>query len=354
MDADEVSHALGFTTFIETCGDVYAVTATDSLPGMSYVIPVEKQKGKLVAQSASIVDWSAWGGLWRSGGGTVSPWNTYLSGEMHEPDGLDFLGYQCITGFSSCFKSQAEQSFDDAIHFLRYHDIYLEDLENKFAPIGQNFNPYQFGYAYEIRVNKQGCVHPEKFMTLGRFSHGGITVMPDGKTVYMTDYTSGRAVGGGLYRFVAKKANDLSSGTLYAAKLKSMEGSSEKFKVDWIKLGKANNKDLVERAADIRFTDIFDYIPSSRSCRLEKINVKSELMCLSIKPGMDKYAAFFETRRYAALKGATIELANTKGITFDAFSARLYFSFSSISTRDKIMLQVQPPSQVSCLIQYPL
>lgn len=337
-DSNEVSHAFGFSTFLESCGTTYAVISTDSLPGMSYVIPLEKTKNKLEADAATIVDWSSWGGLWRSGGGTVSPWNTYVSGETHEPDGLDLLGYQCITGFSSCFKSQAERSFDDSIHFLRYHDIYIADLENKFEPIAQNFNPYEFGYAYEIRINKDGCVRPEKFMTLGRFSHGGISIMPDGKTVYMTDYTTGRDVGGGLFRFVAKKANDLSSGTLYAAKFKATK-ESQQFKVDWIKLGKADNDELIERAKDIRFTDMFDYIPSSRNCRLDQINVKSQLMCLRVKPGMEKWAAFFETRRYAALQGATVELANTRGITFDAFSARLYFSFSSISARDKIMLQ---------------
>ena len=310
---------------------------------MTYVIPLDEKKNKLEADSASIVDWTALGGLWTSGGGTVSPWTTHLSGEIHEPDALDFLGYQCITGFSSCFKSQAEQSFDASIKFLRYQGIYIKDLKNKFDEIGKKFNPYNFGYAYEIRVNKNGCVRPEKFYTLGRFSHGGITVMPDGKTVYMTDYTNGRAVGGGLFRFVASVKHDLSAGTLYAAKIKSSSGSSEQFKVEWIKLGSATNKELQTIGRDMKFTEMFDYIPSAKNCRLTQINVKSEIMCLRVKPGMEKWAAFFETRRYAALKGATIELANTKGITFDEFSAKIYLSFTSVSSRDRIMLQVDDP-----------
>lgn len=338
----EISHSLGYSSFLESCGSIYAIASTNSLPGMTYVVPLKRSKGKLKPASVTVVDWKQWGGLWRSGGGTNTPWTTHLSGEIHEPDALDFLGYQCITGFSSCFKSQAEQSFDDSIHFLRYHGIYIQDLKNKFAPIGKKFNPYDFGYAYDIRINKQGCVHAEKYMTLGRFSHGGVSIMPDGKTVYMTDYTSGRTVGGGFFRFVAKEKYDLTSGTLYAAKFKAVSGSSEKFKIEWIKLGKANNKELVKAAKSIRFTDMFDYIPSAKNCRLTKINVKSQIQCLRVKPGMEKWAAFFETRRYAALKGATIELANTRGITFDKFSARLYYSFSSISSRDKIMLQVRP------------
>lgn len=340
VSSNDVAHSLGFSTLFETCDQVYAITATDSLPGMNYVVSLEQQKNRqLVADTAMNVDWSNWGGLWRSGSGVVTPWTTYMSGEIREPDALDFLGYQCITGFSSCFKSQAEQSFDDSIRFLRYHDIYIQDLKNKFDPIGKNFNPYNFGYAYEIRINKKGCISPTKYLTLGRFSHGSISIMPDGKTVYMTDYTLGRSVGGGFFRFVASKPNDLSKGTLYAAKFKSTEGS-DKFKVNWIKLGKANNDELIQQAKKLRFTDMFDYIPSAKSCRLTQINIKSEIECLRVRPGMEKWAAFFETRRYAALQGATIELANTKGLTFDVFSARLYVSISSISSRDNIMLQV--------------
>eukprot|EP00210_Caulerpa_lentillifera_P005859 g5603.t1 len=336
---NEVTHRLGFTSLLNSCGTVYAVTATNSVPGMNYVVELGQQKKQLTPISAAIVDWSLWGGLWRSGGGTVSEWNTYISGEIHEPNALDFLGYQCITGFSSCFKSQAEDSFYESIRFLRYNGVYVKDLKNRFEAIEKNFNPYNFGYAYEVRVNKEGCVNPQKYLTLGRFSHGGISIMPDGKTVYMTDYTEGRSVGGGFYRFVADKAQDLTSGSLYAAKFESIPGSNSRFKVNWILLGHASNEELRQRARKLKFIDIFDYIPSVKSCRLNQINVKSELMCLRVKKGMEKYAAFFETRRYAALKGATIELANTKGITFDAFSARLYFSFSSITSRDRIMLQ---------------
>jgi len=197
-DENEISHSLTFSSMIDSCGSIYAVTSTNSLPGMKYMIALDQKKDVLTASSASIVDWKDWGGLWRSGGGTISPWTTHISGKIHEPDALDFLGYQCITGFSSCFKSQAERSFDDSIHFLRYHDIYVQDLENKFAPPGDNFNPYQFGYVYEIKVVEDGCVQPIKYMNLGRISPGGISIMPDGKTVYMTDFTNGRSVGGGF------------------------------------------------------------------------------------------------------------------------------------------------------------
>lgn len=101
------------------------------------------------------------------------------------------MGYACITGFSSCFKSQEEDAFTISINFIRYFGVYFEDLDNDFTEMSKVFNPYNYGYAYEVKVDESGCVKPKKYLTLGRFSHGGFTIMPDNKTVYMTDYTTG-------------------------------------------------------------------------------------------------------------------------------------------------------------------
>lgn len=76
--------------------------------------------------------------------------------------------------------------------FIRYFNKYFDDLENKFQKLSDLFNPYNYGYAFEIDVDKHGCTSPTKLMTLGRFSHGDITIMPDGKTVYMVDTTAGK------------------------------------------------------------------------------------------------------------------------------------------------------------------
>src|SRR5690606_40840621 len=73
-------------------------------------------------------------------------------------------------------------------------------------------NPYDYGYIVEI-TDPTGAPTPVKHFTLGRYSHENAVVMPDQKTVYMSDD------GGGviLFKFVADAAGDLSSGTLYAA-----------------------------------------------------------------------------------------------------------------------------------------
>lgn len=176
-------------------------------------------------------------------------------------------------------------------------------------------------------------------MTLGRFSHGDISIMPDQRTVYMLDHTTGRDIGGGFFRFIAKRAGDLTSGTLYAAKLKPVLGTLEKFTISWIELASASNGELFLKSNSLKFTDMFEYIPAARNCRLRTVNVKSTVECLDHKKDAEKWGAFFETRRFAALKGATIEFANAKGLTFDRNTNKLFMSINRISRRDKIMLQ---------------
>ncbi|CAD7699540.1 unnamed protein product [Ostreobium quekettii] len=332
-------HRFAFTSLINMCDKVFSIGVVDALPAVSYVFTLVENGTALETVSASYIDWSEWGGLWQSGGGVMSPWNTHLGGEAFEPNGQNFRGFGCLTGFSSCFKSRAEDDFSTSLQFLRYFDRYVDDLDNSFPKLAEAFNPYAYGYAYEVKVNKFGCAKPMKHLTLGRFSHGAQVVMPDQKTVYMTDWTTGREVGGGLFKFIADTEADLSSGTLYAAKFKPVRGNLNKYGVSWIELGSANNDELVEASQNITFEDMFTSIPPSKTCKLQEIFVKSGLECLEVKEGMETMAAFFETRRYAALQGASIELANTQGLTFDPNSGKAVISFTRISQKEKVMVQ---------------
>ena len=54
--------------------------------------------------------------------------------------------------------------------------------------------------------------------------------------------------------------------------------------------------------------------------------------CLKVKEGMELAASRLETRRYAALQGATVELRKEEGITYDADHNRLYVAISEISS----------------------
>jgi hypothetical protein len=53
--------------------------------------------------------------------------------------------------------------------------------------------------------------------------------------------------------------------------------------------------------------------------------------CLTVKEGMEVVASRLETRRYAALMGATTELRKEEGITFDADNGKLYSAMSEVA-----------------------
>lgn len=94
----------------------------------------------------------------------------------------------------------------DVTSFMAYWGIYPADmtLEN----VRDNFFPYLYGYATELAVSADGVAAPQKWYTLGRFSHEMCSVMPDSRTVYCSDDSTG----GAFYKFVADAAGDLSYG----------------------------------------------------------------------------------------------------------------------------------------------
>lgn len=173
-------------------------------------------------------------------------------------------------------------------------------------------------------------------------SHELSYVMPDNKTVYMSD--DGDNVG--LFMYVADEAMDLSSGTLYAAKWhqkSSLNGGSAY--ISWIELAHATDAEIrayldpdddVTTNDSLNFTDIFDVEEPNASNECPTVgflpaNTSFGLECLRVKAGMDKAAAYLETRRYAGMMGATTEFRKEEGITFDAANNKLYVGMSQIA-----------------------
>ena len=52
--------------------------------------------------------------------------------------------------------------------------------------------------------------------------------------------------------------------------------------------------------------------------------------CLKLKTGMEKAAAFLESRRYLAYMGGTVELSKFEGLTIDPINKKLYGAMSQI------------------------
>ncbi|MBG6081924.1 secreted PhoX family phosphatase [Rubrivivax gelatinosus] len=275
------------------------------LPSPIAVLTLDQDKstGKLKLVKYHNVDTSGVKGLWITCGASLSPWGTHLSSEEYEPDAFD----QGALGQSlAVLKGFSQNLFGDA----------------------STANPYDYGHMPEVTVNKDGTGTIKKHYCLGRISHELIQVMPDQRTALMGD----DATNGGLFMFVADKAKDLSSGTLYVAKYTSVLNATSTGTISWIKLGSATSaeiKALVD--GGIKATDIMDSRTADPGdASYTKIVLNKKSLWVKVKPGMEKAAAFLETHRYAALMGGSLSFTKMEGTTVDIKDKKAYSAISAI------------------------
>jgi len=270
--------------------------------------------GELSIKKLWQLDMSSINGGWVHCAGSVTPWNTHLASEEYEPDAR-----QLVTGADALADGYAAP-------FLEYYN-------NDTA----KWNPYQLGWPIEVAIDATNTT-PQASLTkhysVGRMAFELSYVMPDQKTMYMTD--DGTNVG--FYMYIADTAGDLSAGTLYAMKWNqtSAEGQGAA-DITWVELGHATDDEIeayVDGDNTVTFADIFDTAtPASGVCpsgftSINQNGVGQE--CLKLKPGMEKVASRLETRRYAAMMGATTEMRKEEGLTFDPTRNKLYVSISEI------------------------
>ncbi|MBS4201258.1 DUF839 domain-containing protein [Bacillus sp. FJAT-49732] len=266
----------------------------------------DPKTGELEEKSVKKIDFSAVNGLWIPCNGSLSPWNTHLGSEEYEPDARQFLDATSKT------RSQVET----------FAQFYFGDKSKA--------NPYFYGFTPEISVDHNGNASVVKHYSTGRLSHELAKVMPDNKTVYFGD-DGGNT---GLFMYVADKAKDLSAGTLYSAKFNQTGtengGAGD---LDWINLGHATDKE-VEKIINsgITFKDIFETseVPAKGFTAIKQYSY-GKVEYLKLKPGKEKAAAFLETRRYAAMLGATTEFNKMEGVTLNQKDSKLYIAISDQS-----------------------
>jgi len=144
--------------------------------------------------------------------------------------------------------------------------------------------------------------------TLGRMAHENPVIMPDHKTVYLTDDGGSKA----FFKFVADNAGDLSSGTLYAAKMAqdaTRDVSKAGFDITWIELGHASNAEIEAWINEYDDIDRGDYVDGGNSYITD-----AEIEDWAQNGiGDDRYA-FIESLKAAAAKGATVEFNKMEGI----------------------------------------
>jgi len=274
-------------------------------------IDQNKRSGTLAVTDYNNISFAAGNGLWIPCAGSLSPWNTHLGSEEYEPDAKTREGLPAAadTGDDTDINSFSQYFFGNA----------------------STANAYNYGLVPEVRVQNDGSTKVEMHYAMGRIARELADVQPDGRTVYMGDD------GGftGLFMFVADRTNDLSQGTLYAGKwIQTSPDGTDGGEADltWIRLGHASDAEIKQMVDDgIKFSDIFSVSnidPGDAS--YTKVHTYMGTEWLKLKDSMAKAAAFLETRRYAALQGATTEFNKFEGVTHNAADHKTYVVMSRV------------------------
>lgn len=274
-----------------------------TLPSPIAVLTLDQDPatGKLTLVKYHNVDTSQAQGLWITCGSSLSPWNTHLSSEEYEPDAA-FISENKV------FKAFSKNLFGD------------ESIAN----------PYHYGHLPELTVNPDGTGTVVKHYCLGRISHELIQVMPDNRTAIMGDDSTN----GGFFMFVADKEKNLSSGTLYVAKLGdgfSVNPADPGAKLSWIKLGHATSDEIEKLANTLKPSDIMDVRRADpNDASFAKVFYNGVANWIKLKPGMEKAAAFLETHRYAYLMGGSMGFTKMEGTTVNIKDKVAYSALQNI------------------------
>lgn len=305
----KISNNNDFSSLLPIGDKLFMVSQFETRPAAMYITELEKtENGHLKAISTKNIDMSHINGLWVPCAGSVTPWNSHLSSEEYEPNARAVKADGSINSY-----------------YAPMADYYGGDLKA--------LNPYDYGWTPEVKVlNENGDTSIEKHYAMGRFAHELAYVMPDEKTVFLSDDGTNVA----LYMFIADEKRDLSAGILYAAKWTQTSskgaGSAD---LTWVNLGHSTNA-TIQKALDkkIKFNDIFESASANdMQCPSDfsSINTTMKHECLKIKPGMEEIASRMESRRYAAIKGATTEFRKMEGISFNEEANTLYLGMSAIA-----------------------
>jgi len=320
-----VGSGLDYTSILQKNGSLYMVSQFECQIGALYMAELEQNKdtGVLSVKDDSLefISQKAGFGGYVHCAGQRTPWESHLGSEEYEPNARAVLeDTNETTGLTG--------------------NKYYDEVAKYWGGDISKASPYYYGWTPEVIINAEGMAEYTKHYALGRMSHELSFVMPDKKTVYLSD--DGTNVG--FFMFKADKAEDLSSGTLYAAKwaqTSSVNGGSAD--ISWIELGSATNaqiKAIVDPDGNVNtndapvFTDIFetaDVTDGTCPTGFTSVNTSAYNECLKVKSGMDTAAAFLETRRYAAYKGATTEFRKEEGITYSPEHNKLFVAMSAIA-----------------------
>lgn len=303
----QVSNRPDFNAYVAT-GDHegYLFTAWEDRPGgMSRVRLTRSGDGKwsTVGSDFMMIDFSAVGGTWLNCFGTLSPWGTPLSSEELDLTDTDRW---------------------NSPRYAREHGV-----ETLASYKGAYPNPYDYGYIVEIS-DPAGSSVPVKHFAMGRFGHENSVVMPDRRTVYLSDDGTGAV----FFKFVADAPGDLSAGTLFAAKVTQLAGPGAPagrtdLGIRWIRLAHGRDGEIRRWVREYDGITIADYAPGGNSYIGD-----AEVAAWAAGDAVDDRAAFLETRKAAVAKGASGEFEKMEGVNINlegAADGRLPYMYMAMS-----------------------
>ncbi|MCT9096845.1 PhoX family protein [Haloarchaeobius sp. HME9146] len=288
----------GFVPFPGDRNQGYLYTAWEQIPAAVSRLHLQNTAEGWTVLGGENLDLRPVEGLWNTCFGTVSPWGTPLLSEEYEPPAANW--------YAGATWRDAHESVE------RY--------------LGRPGNPYRYGWIVEVTDPLARTPGTEKRFALGRFSHENAVVMPDQRTVYLSD----DAAGGVLFKFVADSPGDLTAGTLFAARLTQDSGSDSGrvgFDVEWVRLAHGTEREIASWVTEydgqgtggryITRKDVQEWAAGNRR---------------------DDRAAFLESRRAAVAKGATAEWNKMEGINVRPGAEPGDFLYIAVSSVQGTML----------------
>ncbi|WP_321275848.1 PhoX family protein [Thiomicrorhabdus indica] len=324
---DGAGSGMDHVSILEKGDKLYMVSQFECATGSIYMNELQQSAGgalSVVPGTLQFVSQKDGFGGWVHCAGMTTPWQSHLGSEEYEPD--------------------AKDPSDNG---------YFQDVtENYWSGDASKNHPYYYGWTPEVDIDASGNPVYTKHYSMGRLAHELAYVMPDERTVYLTD--DGTDVG--LFMFVADTAKDLSTGTLYAAKWNQTENNTKgrggEADLTWINMGHASNADIkalidpdnnVQTADGINFSNIFateDEVdgtcPSADFTFIDTANGNECVKLLDVNGDSSvdandiALASRLETRRTAAMLGATTEFRKEEGVSFNARDNKLYIAMSEV------------------------
>ncbi|MGB2170608.1 MAG: alkaline phosphatase PhoX [Poseidonia sp.] len=306
--------------------NAYVPATTDGLRGFLYTAWEDRPAGisqldiewnltssKWDVLNSKMLDLSDINGGWVLCFGSISPWGTPLFSE-------------------ELYFDNTERWNDESFRY-HYDQTRLADY------LGHYPNPYDYGYIIEIENADSADPDLNRHLAMGRFSHENAEVMPDEKTVYLTDDGYDTV----LYKFIANTAGDLSAGTLYAAHVsqdENRDASTAGFDVNWIELASSSSAEVQTWIDEYDGITTADFVAGENSYISDaEINDWAEAKLNDdingdgvIGTAADDRVAFLESRKAAAALGATDEWNKMEGVAFNPkVPDTLYLAMSSIA-----------------------